>query len=256
MRRTSSIAPQRALDLGLADRRGVDARRPRRAPSARARGPACRRPRARAASRPRGRRRRTSLSPLYSRSCVHARRAAGPRRARRARRSRRCARRSAPSSSSSASVLRQLASSWPRRRCGPRAGPAQPSIADQTSPLRPPVPGTSPTASQSSPWRDGDRVDRLEHGLLVGAALGGRARRARRRPRRLLASRPAAWRPRACRPAICSFIALQAGRPAARRRGLITASVPALKSASGLCASAEENCLQQVLAHPRRRPRP
>ena len=45
-------------------------------------------------------------------------------------------------------------------------------MSTTTSPLRPPAPRKSPTASQSSPCAARDRVERLGHRLLVRAALG------------------------------------------------------------------------------------
>ena len=44
-----------------------------------------------------------------------------------------------------------------------------------TSPFLPPAPRSSPTASRESPCTSAIAVDRLGHGLLVGAALGGAA---------------------------------------------------------------------------------
>ena len=57
-----------------------------------------------------------------------------------------------------------------------RGGPAQPSTPTTTSPLRPPVPRQVADRVAVVAARAGDRVDRLEHRLLVRAALGGRAR--------------------------------------------------------------------------------
>ena len=56
------------------------------------------------------------------------------------------------SSSSASASLRDLRECLASNTIRPRGVPALPSMSTTTSPLRPPSPRTSPTASASSPW--------------------------------------------------------------------------------------------------------
>ena len=95
-----------------------------------------------------------------------------------------------------------------------------------------------------------DRVHRLGHRLLVGAALGGAARGLGRDVRRPSRARSAGPPARASSATICSRIASSCAswRVAASRAARRCA---ALKSASGLEPSARGELPQQVLAHAR-----
>ena len=243
IRRPSSSAPSRALDLG-AQRATRPARRRRRAPSARGRGRAGRRPGAPSAALL-GVVDHEQLVAVDLAQRLHARRQLllgghdpDAERRRRAGPSPRRARRARPSW--------PRASSWPRTRSARAAEPEQPSIATSTSPLRPPTPGRSPTASQSSPGRRRSRRSRRTPPPRTGGPWRSSGR-ARRRPRAPSPSRPAASRSRAA-----ARRSAGSSRAGGRAAGRTTGGSPPPRgfwnAASGLDSSAEENWLEQPLA--------
>ena len=112
-----------------------------------------------------------------------------------------------------------------------------------TSPLRPPVPGRSPTASQSSPRARASASTASNTASSYGRPLAVE--------RACSAATSACFSRSACSlttsplsAAICSLSARRFASCCSAAR-FIAAIVPALKSASGLCASAEENCLSR-----------